>query len=391
MHFFFKTLVKWRGFIVKSSITVAAVTAVISFLLPQWFTASTSIFPPETNTGVPMYSEILQNLSLPLLGPMASGIAPETVYIDMLKSRRIGEKLVAEFRLFERYKVERMEQALEHLHSHAGFTLLENGLLIITFEDRDPKLAANLLNRMVELLDELNRELNITRASRMRVFIESQLKEREAYLSAAEDSLNKFQEEHKALDLEKQLEVTMYIVSSLTTRAISLRTELDILSYYTSKTSEEYVRLKREYEEVVEELGKLKVNDIGNDEDIIRSFIPALNEIPALSLELLRFKRRVEIESSVYAMLIQEYEKARFEEARDMSTLQVLDAAQPPSLRSRPKRKLLVLAGFLLGLAWSAMIALIVTVWRENRERSAVVQDVLGPLASDFRRFLRRR
>ncbi|MCH7548006.1 MAG: hypothetical protein IH969_00460, partial [Candidatus Krumholzibacteriota bacterium] len=286
--------------------------------------------------------------------------------------------------------VDQMEQALRTLHSHAGFTLLENGLLVVTFEDRDPEKAAAILNRMIVLLDELNRELNITRASRMRLFIEGQLEEREDDLAAAEDALNRFQEEHRALDLEKQLTVTMDIVSDLTARAISLETELDILSYYTSKTSEEYVRLRREYEEVVEEIGKLKIMDAANDEDVLRTFIPSLKAIPGLALEMLRLQRRVEIESSVYAMLITEYETARFEEARDMPTLQVLDAAQPPGLRSRPRRKLFVLAGLFLGIAWGSMIALFVTAWRENRERSAVIQDILGPLASDFRRIVRR-
>jgi len=391
MHFFFKTLVQWRGFLIKSALIAAAAMAGISFLLPKWYTAKTSVFPPETNTGVPMYAEVLQSLSLPIMGPMASGIAPETIYIDMLRSRRIAERLIAEFRFHERYHNDRIEEVIKAFHSHTGFTLLENGLLIVTFEDRNPDDAAKILNRMIELLDDLNRELNVTRASRTRAFIEEQLVEREKMLAEAEDALNAFQEENRALDLDQQLQVTLDIVSSLTARAISLETELKILGYYASKTSEEYLRLEREYQEVVKALGQLKVHEDDSDDDMLRSFIPSLDDVPLLALEMVRLKRKVEIESTVYTMLVQEYEKARFEEARDMSTLQVLDPAQPPSLRSRPRRKLLVLLGMMVGLAWGAMIALVVSTWRENRERSAVIQDVLGPLVSDFRRILRRR
>jgi uncharacterized protein involved in exopolysaccharide biosynthesis len=338
-----------------------------------------------------MYAEMLQNLSLPMLGPMASGIAPETVFIDMLKSRRIGEKLIAEFDLMERYRVDLIEDALTAIHRHSGFTLLENGLLRVTFEDRDPHMAATILNRMIEMLDELNRELDITRASRMSSFIETQLKKREVTLAAAEDSLNAFQERNQALDIEQQLLVTLELVSALTSDAIALETELEIMEHYTSKTSEEYVRKRLQYDEVVERLASLKVDDEEHPDDMLRSYIPSLDDIPSLALEMLRLKRKVEIESTVYAMLIQEYEKSRMDEARDMSTLQVLDAAEPPNLRSRPRRKLLVLLGGMLGFAWSSMIALIGAAWHENRERSAVIQDVLYPLVSDFRRIFRRR
>jgi len=390
MHFFFSTLVTRRKFIILSAIATAVVLGIVSFVLPQWFTASTTVFPPETSTGMPMYAEMLQNLSLPLLGPMTSGIAPETVYIDMLKSRRIGEKLIAEFNLMERYKVDIIEDAIAALHSHSGYTLLENGLLQVTFEDRDPEVAATMLNRMVGMLDELNRELNITRASRMRAFIEMQLTERETRLAAAEDSLTAFQERHQALDIEQQLLVSLELVSSLTAEAIAIETELEIMEHYTSKTSEEYLRKQREYDEVLERLASLKVDDVEDNDDMLRSYIPSLDDVPKLALAMLRLKRRVEIESTVYAMLIQEYEKARLEEARDMSTLQVLDAAHPPSLRSRPQRKLLVLLGGMLGLAWGSMIALIGASWRANRESSAIIQDVLAPLVADFRRLFRR-
>ncbi len=125
---------------------------------------------------------------------------------------------------------------------------------------------------------------------------------------------------------------------------------------------------------------------------MLRSFLPTLTDVPELALEFVRLRRNVEIETTVYTMmLVTEHEKARIEEARDTSTLQVLDRAEPPNIRSRPRRKLLVLAGALFGLAWSAMLSLAVAAWRENRERSALVRDVLAPVAGDVSRIFRRR
>jgi len=394
MLFFFSTLVRRRAFIIQGTLIFAILTAAISFVLPRWYTASTSIFPPESQSSLSMYAGLISGISLPFAGNLASGVAPETININMLKSRRVGEKLVSEFDLQHRYKTGTMEKTLDALHSHMGFTLLENGLLVVTLEDKNPEVAAHMLNRAVELLDDLNREINVTRASRMRVFLEKQVKQRKADLSAAEDSFNVFQKKNQALEMDEQLRSALDIVGSLTADAISLENELDVLGQYASKSSDEYVSKKRQYDEVVAQLRRLKMGGPDgkkrNDADMVRAFVPALADVPDLALEFMRHKRDVKIESTVYAMLVKEYEKARMDEARDVSTVQVLDPAEVPAVRSRPRRKLLVIAGALAGFAWSAMIALILAAWNDNRDRSPVIRDVLGPLIGDFSRLLRR-
>ncbi len=386
MRFFFQTLIRWRRFILASALASAAVLGGVSFLLPKWYTARTSIFPPEPTVAMPMYAEIVQQLSAPLLGPIATGAAPETIYIEMVKSRSVGEKVIAEFDLMNLYRAERIEECLDGLHSHLGFTLLENGMLIVTFEDRDPERAAAIANRMIELIDETTRGLKVSRAGRTREFIERQVVERERLLAQAETDLKEFQEEFDTVDLDEQLRSAMDIVTSLSARAIALETEMRIMAHYTSKTSEEYIRKQNEYDEVVKQLGKLKSNGDQADRDLVRSFIPNLADVPDVALKYIRLKRAVEVQTTVYTMLVSEFEKARIEEARDTPVVQVLDTAAPPSLRSRPKRKLFVLVGFLVGLAWSSFMALFSTAWRDSLGRSSALREVLEPLAGDLRR-----
>ena len=298
MLFFFKTLVSWRKFILSCGVLATVIMVVVSFLLPKWYTAVTSIFPPETKTGIPIYAELMENLQMPLLGPMASGARPETIFIDILKSRAIGEKLVEEFDFFTIYGVGIIEDALTRLHSKMGFTLLDNGLLILTFEDKDPERAAAVANRMVELLDEFNRTLNISRASRTREFIQGQLEQRKTVLAEAETALRDFQESHQALELDEQLRSAMEIVGQLTGKAIELEIELEILSHYTSPESEEYKRKKTEYDEILQQLSRLKVNQARGDDDLLRAYIPTLEEVPELALQLMRLRRTVEIETA---------------------------------------------------------------------------------------------
>lgn len=390
MLFFFQTLIGWRRFILASTLVSGAITVAVSFVLPKWYTAKTSIFPPEPTVAMPMYSELVQQLSAPLLGPVASGATPETIYIEMLKSRIVGEKVIAEFGLMERYGSARIEDCLDELHKHLGFTLLDNGLLIVTFEDRDPVRAAAIANRMVQLIDETTRGLKMSRAARTREFVERQVAERQTLLAQAETDLRDFQQKFDTVDLDEQLRSAMDIVTSLSARAIALETEMRIMAHYTSKTSEEYIRKQTEYNEVVSQLGKLKANGDGGDDDLVRSYIPALADVPDVALQYIRLKRAVEVQTTVYTMLVSEYEKARIEEARDTPVVQVLDPAAPPSLRSRPKRKMLVLAGLLIGVAWSSLVALFTTAWRENRGNAVMLRRLLAPVAADVPRLKRR-
>jgi uncharacterized protein involved in exopolysaccharide biosynthesis len=105
----------------------------------------------------------------------------------------------------------------------------------------------------------------------------------------------------------------------------------------------------------------------------------------------MRLRRTVEIETAVYTMLIKEFEKSRIEEARDTPTLQVMDKAAVPNLKSRPKRKVLVAVGTLVGLGWGAFLAVFITAWRENKDQSAVFTEVLNPVFADFSKVFRRK
>jgi uncharacterized protein involved in exopolysaccharide biosynthesis len=390
MAYLITVLIKWRKFVVASSLIAVVGMAVISLVLPKWYTARTSVFPPETGGGMSMYADIIQSFQVPLLGPLAGGAAPGTIYIDILMSHKIGSQIIEEFGLKEMYGQDIMSEALQTLHSHCSFSILENGLLHISYEDKDPEQAAAVANRLAVLLDEFNRQLNITRASRTREFVEEQLEARSQTLAMAEEDMRKFQEENETLEIEAQINSSLDVMSGLAAQAIALEVEMEILSQFASKSSDEYKNKKRRYDKLLGQLKKFKVSSARDEEDFVRSFFPTLDKVPQVTLEFLRLTRRVKIEEAVYELLVKEYEKSRIDEARDTPTIQVLDEATVPEIRSRPKRKLLVVVGGLVGFGWSALIAIIITIWREQGEQRRNLQKIFDPVVKDFSRIFRR-
>ena len=259
------------------------------------------------------------------------------------------------------------------LHKHTGFTLHENGLLTITYEDQNSERAAAVTNRYVELLDEYNQRANVVRASKTREFIARQISLREESLAEAEGALQSFQQANQALVLDEQVKATIEVVSGLTADAIAREVELKILEQYTSTDSQEYIRKQTEYLELLEQLKKFKIQSTRSEDDFVRSFFPTFDTLPEVALQMARLMRRVKIEEKVYELLIKEYEMARIEEARDTPTVQVLDVATVPELRSRPRRKALTVVGGLVGIGWSSLLAIFLSVWREDNGRGPQV------------------
>ena len=384
-----RTIVQWRKLILASGLITGAAAAVVSLMLPQWYAANASVFPPEMS-GTTGYAQLIQQaLQMPILAPSAGGARPGTIYIDILLSRRVGEKLVEEFDLKTVYGTARMAEAIDVLHSHTSFSLLENGLLKLSYEDRDPKRAAAIANRYVELLDEFNRDLNVNRAAKTREFIGGQLEIHEKRLREAEDSLRTFQEEHEALQLDQQVTSAIDIVASLTAEAVAMEVDLDILGQYASQGSEEYMRKKKQYDEIVKQLEKFKANSARSETDFVRSFFPSFDTLPEVALDMARLLRRVKTEEAIYRLLLEEFEKARIEEARNTPTVQVLDVAKVPEVRVRPRRAMITVFGGIAGLGWSTLFAVFLSIWRREKLGSHALAQVFAPVVADAKALFR--
>ena len=388
MLFILRTIIHWRKFILASGILTAVLAGLVSLILPKWFTATTSVFPPDTSGGMMSgYAQLLQqSLQIPLPTPSAVGARPNTIYIDILLSEKVSNKIIDDFDLKRLYETELTFEAIDVLHSHTFFSLLENGLLKIGVEDRDPEKAAAIANRYVELLEDFTREINTTRAAKTKEFVSKQMVIHAVELAAAEEELKKFQQENEAIKLDEQITAAIDIVASLTAEAVAMEIELEILSEYTSQSSQEYIRKKKEYDEVLDQLRMFKLESSRAETDFVRSFFPTFDSIPELALEMARLMREVKTGTVVYRMLVEEYEKARIEEARDTPVVQVLDRAAVPELRSRPKRKILVIFGGIVGLGWSTLLVVFLGVWREDKTRSDKIKELFGPITSDFKK-----
>lgn len=310
--------------------TVAVASVVVSLLLPKWYAAECTILPPaEGGDNFDLMSAIVENKTLNRLG-LFSSTTPSDIYLEIMKSRTLREPLAREFDLQRLYSCKGMEATLTELDQHVRLTLSPIGVVTVRVEDRDPQRAAAMANHLVRGLDRFNRESVNTRAKRTREFLEQRLLNSKASMARAESTLTAYEQKHKIVASSEGAAIGA--MAEIISQKLNLEVRRSYLSGYSRPGSAPLRQIDAEIEAMDHELGKL----------------------PILKQEGSRIALDAEIQRRVFMLLSAQYEDMRVQETRDTPTLTVLDTAQPPERRSRPRRAVIVLVSTMVAIALAA-------------------------------------
>lgn len=296
----------------------------VSLLLPKWYEARAVLLPPTEDESGSLLSQLMPRGLGGIRMPGAPTMAD--VFVAVLKSRSVADRIVERFDLVKRYKAGDAEKAVKELSSHVTFRVGDEGTIAILLEDRDPTTAAAMANAFVEELDRFNLQTRTGSAKRTRAFVEDRLNEAKLDLAAAEDRMREYQQE-KNLPAISPSEGDADVGARLMAQKIALEVRLQVLRESLAEDSEEVRRVRQELAAIERQVGGL----------------------PGAGVEIMRLWRDVKVQEQVYELLTAQLEEARIRETRDTPTVQVLDPARVPLHKSRPKRALVVLAGVLLG------------------------------------------
>lgn len=187
-------LAKRKKMILGIPFVVAIIAAGISLLLPNIYTASVKILPPQTSQsgGGAMLAQLGGMGGLGGLAGGALGLKRQNdVYLAMLKSRPVVDGVIRQFDLQKRYKAKTMTDVRNRLQSITLIADGKDGVIAIEVADQDPKFAAEIANSYVEELKRMIRTFAVTESSQRRMFFEAQLKPTRDKLTDAEVVLDK--------------------------------------------------------------------------------------------------------------------------------------------------------------------------------------------------------
>lgn len=355
-------LVKWRRMIWVSVLVVALGTALVSLVLPQEWKSSTTLVPPEEELDQ-LGLGMLLNSAMPLnIGGLGGQPASAEKLVTLLKSRRVLGAMVDRFDLVSGYGAPYREQAIDMLDDHVEEELGRDGTLKIEVRASSPELAAQLANALAAELDTVNREYKRRQAKALREFLEGRMRIVRGELESGGRALQQFQEEYGLVDLEEQTAAAVEVVKNVVLAQVEQEVKLGVLRQQLAAGHEERWLVEAEVGELEKKLRDL-TGEAGARTDTAAAGIqrqalgPQLRALPELGFQYTKLGLDLKVKEEIIRFLGTKLEEAKYKEALNTPTLQVLDEAEAPKFRSSPRRALMVLVASACGLVLSAVLA----------------------------------
>lgn len=282
-------------------------------------------------------------------------------YEEILTSRRCLEPLIIKFSLMERDEYKFMEDALKSFREEKLDLTQEKlaGVLKISIYDKDPVLAKEMVEFLLDELDKINIELNVLSAKNNREFIENRYFQARTDLTKAEDSLKTFQLVY-GVSPELQVKAAAQTMFSIEAELKGEEVKLDVLKKILSSDQNE-VKIQ---EAKVNSL-RDKVNGIRTSTDL--NDILSLGNSPQIVLSYLRLQREVEIQTKIVSFLLPVYEQAKIEEKRETPTVLILDKPYVAERKSKPKRLTMVVVLTFVGFMFSSAYYIFKSKWKQYK------------------------
>jgi len=350
-------------------IVAALIALVWSFLVAPTFTAATKIIPPQPQQSA-------ASIMTAQLGALAglSGISgagprnPVELYLSLLKSRTIADRIVDRFNLMQATGASERYVARDVLARVTSVTSSKDGLITVEVDDRDPTRAAEIANAYIEELSSLTGRLALTEAQQRRTFFEKQLHEANANLKKAQAELGAAGVSEALVNSIPQAVVQS--IAQMQARIAAQEIRLSTMRGYLAETNPDFLRSQNELASMRSQLAQAERNH---------------PPVTAERAEYLGRYRDYKYYETLFELLSRQYEIARLDEAREGAVIQVVDVALPPEHRSRPARRLWMVGSALIVGVLLLIFVVLRAVWR-----LAMVDEESAPKVSKIAAGLRR-
>ncbi|OGC90377.1 MAG: hypothetical protein A2W25_02155 [candidate division Zixibacteria bacterium RBG_16_53_22] len=378
---FLNAIFRWRRLLIVNTFIAAVLTLIVMLFMPNWYTASTSILPPEKDGGTLSFASGLLASGLGSLlggtGMTLPGMAtPSDLYASIARSRSVCKSIVDKFNLMDVFGSEYEQEAIERLLARTSIMVQPEGIIVIDYSDTNRERAAAIANTFVEELNRVNQENLVSKARAVREFVEQRLSETIRDLATAEEAYKNFQKVHFAVALDEQVKAVIDAIAQLRGQLMVAEIEFGIMKKSLSPDNLRYREQEYKIREIRTQLSKLEGGQVGADSSILN--LP-MGEAPDLALELARLTRELKIQETIFELLTQQYEQAKIQELRDTPTIQVLDKAEIPTMKSRPKRVTIAAMGGVMSFCLTLLfVSVLEFVQREKAVNSPTYQKIQG-------------
>jgi capsule polysaccharide export protein KpsE/RkpR len=363
----------------RMAVASFVVALAIAFLLPKRYESSARIMPQGNSMGgIAMLAALAGHgdAGLSGLGALAGGLlgggGNTALFIELLHSGTVTGHLIDRFDLMHVYH--------KRYHIDAAKTLArrttivddkKSGVITLTVTDSDPTRARDMAQGYLDELNSLVNTTNTSSAHQERLFIEKRLQLVKTDLATAQQRLSDFSSTHGTIDIKEQ---TRAVVEGAARLQAQLIIEQSGLQSLRKTYGDDNIRVRSTEARIAYLQGEIakiggSSKELSSDGDAMtpqdstnkqdEELYPPLRQLPRLAVPYADLYRQVRVQEAVYELLIQQYERARIQEAKDVPVVSIIDHPGIPEKKSFPPR--LLLAILLMVIATASHAALLIT------------------------------
>lgn len=374
-------------------------STLIAFLIPPRYESVARLMPPDSNQsgGLAMAAAALSggaggmgSIATEMLGLKSTS----DIFVGILSSRTVQDKLIQQFDLKKLYRDRRMEDARKDLAQHTGMSVdRKSQIITLAVTDPDPKRAAAMGEAYVEELNRLVAELSTSSARRERIFLEERLQTVTKDLESAEKEFSQFASKNTAIDIKEQGRAMVEAAATLQGQLIAAESEYEGLKQIYTDNNVRVRSVRARIDELKHQLEKMggkgesatSVSDQPGD-----SLYPSIRKLPLLGVTYADLYRRTRVQEAVLEVLTKEYEMAKVQEVKEIPVVKVLDSPSIPDKKSFPPRMLIMFLGTALAFAIATTWIFGKEAWDQtdsNDTRKVFAKEVFSTVKASLPRF----
>jgi capsule polysaccharide export protein KpsE/RkpR len=349
----------------------------LAFVLPKQYQSTVQLMPPDNQSSS---GAMLAALSAKagsgigaVAGDLLGGNSTGALFVGILRSRTLEDRLVQRFDLKRVYGQKLEEDARMTLSNNTGISEdHKSGIISLSVVDHDPVRAAAIAQAYMEELERLVSELSTSAAHRERVFLEDRLQVVKRELDEASGEFSQFASQNAAINITEQGKAMVEAAAALQGQLIAAESELKGLAEIYTPSNVRVRSVQARVSELQRQLEKLDGDSAPVSSGGVpteRPAYPTIRELPLLGVTYADLLRRTRIQEAVFETLTQQYELAKVQEAKETPSVKILDAASLPERKVFPPRLLIMFWGAMLGLAAAAICVVGGARWRQMDAR----------------------
>ncbi len=355
----FQTMYRWRKTIRNVTIAAAICSVGISLLLKNYYQATTIFYPASPELANP---ELIFGYTSQVTNYFGSDRDLDRL-AEIANSTEVVDYMVGKFRLYDHYQIDstskegpyKVRKRFRKLYSALKN---KNDAIELSIEDTDPVLAAEMANAARDKINAIAQRLTKNSQAKLIASFEDNINRKNTELVRLGDSLRNTQAKYNIYSMGAQGEQLSSQLAKAESEISRNRAKLEVLEPNPDIPRDTIAYIKANLRAYERERQQLTSRTTSSDQMTLKQF----NEgAPLLSvLSDLHYQARKQLSYD-----LERYNQIKSAFNTDIPALHLVEAAEVPRIKSRPKRSILVIVSVLAAFVFTTLAALLAEAYRD--------------------------